>query len=424
MPDPSNRANRPDVDRGGPGSGRGRTVVLVSHSYVDEDPRVRREAEALEAAGWSVDLIGLRRPGEPATGALGAARLRRLSVQRHQGAGVATYLLEYASFFVRATLRLAADHRRRHYALVQVATLPDWLVFAALPLRLLGVPVVLDLHEAMPEFFAGRFPRLGHGPVRSLLLATERASVLAASHALAANVALRDRLVGLGLPGERVTVVPNAPSLARFDPAAHAGRPFMADGVLRLVYTGALTPTYDLGVAIDALARIRTLRPGLETSLDLYGRGDSEADLREQAAKGGLDGAVRFNGRIPVEAVPAVLAAADVGLAPVGLTAFTNLSFSTKLLEYGAMRLPVVAARLPLAERLLGPACVTFFEPEDPESLALAILGLVDAPGVRAAHVAALAERVGELAWEREAAAYVRLIDALASRRATRVAAG
>ena len=51
----------------------------------------------------------------------------------------------------------------RHYALVQVHTMPHFLVFAGLPLRTVGVPVVLDFHEAMPvrcpsgEFADSRF---------------------------------------------------------------------------------------------------------------------------------------------------------------------------------------------------------------------------------------------------------------------------
>ena len=46
-------------------------------------------------------------------------------------------------------------------------SLPDFLVFAALPLKLAGVPVLLDLHEAMPEFFASRFPGASNRMYRS-----------------------------------------------------------------------------------------------------------------------------------------------------------------------------------------------------------------------------------------------------------------
>ncbi|HYL40110.1 MAG TPA: glycosyltransferase, partial [Candidatus Binatus sp.] len=272
------------------------------------------------------------------------------------------------------------------------------------------------LHEAMPEFFASRFPGLARGPVRALLAWAERISIGAASHALAANDALGERLLGLGIPAERLTVIPNVPSLERFDPERHPRRPFPEDGSLRLVYTGAVTPTYDLGLAMDALARITAERPGLAVSLDVYGRGDAAEELGARAAELGVGAAVRFHGRIPIEAIPDVLAAADAGLAPVSGSEFTRLSFSTKLLEYGAMRLPVVTARLPLAVRLLGDA-VAFYEPGDAASLAAAILGLVDDPAGRTARIETMAAIVRDHSWEAWRGRYTELIDRLARRR-------
>jgi len=70
---------------------------MLTHSYYEEDPRVRREAEALVAAGRAVDVYGLRRPGDDAEGLIDGVRLHRIDVQRHQGAGVGTYVREYLS---------------------------------------------------------------------------------------------------------------------------------------------------------------------------------------------------------------------------------------------------------------------------------------------------------------------------------------
>jgi glycosyltransferase involved in cell wall biosynthesis len=152
-------------------------------------------------------------------------------------------------------------HRHRRYALVQVHSLPDYLAFAALPLRLAGVPLVLDLHEAMPEFFRIRFPRASNPVAHALLRAQERASIAVASAVLTVNDALADRLVSLGVPRAKVAVVRNSPALARFDPTVVPARPFMADGRLRLVYAGALSPIYELDVALAAVASIASERP-------------------------------------------------------------------------------------------------------------------------------------------------------------------
>jgi glycosyltransferase involved in cell wall biosynthesis len=189
----------------------------------------------------------------------------------------------------------------------------------------------------------------------------------------------------------------------------------MADGRLRLVYAGALTPTYDLGLAIRALRLVVDRRPELQPTLELYGRGDAEMGLREAAAALGLSQAVRFHGRVPVEAIPAAIAAADIGLATVEPSRFTALSLSTKIFEYGAMRRAVVAARLALAERLFGPDRIWLYEPGDAEGLAAAIVDVVDAGPRRDARIEAMAARVGELAWDREGPRYVELIEALAA---------
>jgi glycosyltransferase involved in cell wall biosynthesis len=391
-------------------------IAMVTHSYYEEDPRVRREAEALVAAGHPVDVFGLRRPDDPPDGEVAGVRVHRLDVQRHQGAGLATYLREYASFFGRAGWALARAHRRRRYALVQVHTLPDFLVFAALPLRLAGVPVLLDLHEAMPVFFGSRFPGAANPVVHALLALQERLSVAAATAAVTVNDALRERLVAAGIRPAKVAVVPNSPALARFDAAAHPRRTFREDGVVRLVYAGALTPTYELDVVLRAVASIATRRPDVPLALDLYGRGDSRGALGELAESLGVADSVEFHGRIPIEDVPAAVAAADIGLAPTRHDAFTDVSLSTKIFEYAAMGKPVVASRLPLVERTFPAPAVATYEPGEPASLAEAILRLVDDPAGREASVEAACRVVHAMSWEVEGRGYVELVEGLIGR--------
>jgi hypothetical protein len=239
----------------------GARIAMLAHSYYEEDPRVRREAEALVAAGHRVDVFALRRPGDPATVTIDGVVVHRLPVQRHQGARLRVYLREYVSFFVRSMVALTRSHIRRRYALVQVHTLPDFLVFATLPLRLVGVPVILDLHEAMPEFFSARFGARSGGLGVRLLRLQERLACRFATALVTVNQALGDRLVARGVDPTKVTIVPNAPSLVRFSPTAHPTRSFMEDGALRLVYTGALSPTYELDVAFEGSPSSSSRRP-------------------------------------------------------------------------------------------------------------------------------------------------------------------
>jgi glycosyltransferase involved in cell wall biosynthesis len=386
---------------------------MLVHSYYDEDPRVRREAESLVAAGRGVDVYALRRPNDPPDDELNGVRIHRTDVQRHQGAGIATYLREYAAFLVRAGWALARSHRRRHYGLVQVHTPPDFLVAAALPLRLAGVPILLDLHEAMPEFFRSRFPGASNPFVHAVLRAQERISIALATAAVTVNEAMRERLIGLGVAPAKVSVVPNSPSLDRFDPARYDERPFATDGTVRLVYTGALTPVYELDIALDALARLHA-GGDVPVRLDVYGRGDAAEGLVEQAARLHLGDLVAFHGRIPIDEVPAAVARADIGLAPTRRDRFTDVSLSTKVFEYAAMGKPVVASRLPMVERTFPAGSVATYEPGDADSLAAAVRRLIDEPAARLEAVAATAGIVREASWERESARYHALVERLA----------
>ena len=396
-------------------TGRVRPLLLIVHSYYEEDPRVRRQAEALVAAGRPVLVVGLRQPDEPADGELNGVRIHRVDVQRHQGAGLGTYLREYLGFGFRAAWYAVRAHRRHRFGLVQVASLPDFLAFAALPLKLVGVPLILDLHEAMPVFFQTRFPTVKHPLAHRLLRWQERASIALSTATLNVNEAMRDRLVRLGEDPDKLHVVINSPAISRFDIDAHPRRAFMEDGVLRLVYTGALTPTYEVDVTFRALATVIERRPELGARIDLYGRGDSEDRLHELATDLGIGHHVAFHGRIPIDDVPTRVALADIGLAPTRHDPFTDLSLSTKVYEYAAMGKPVVASRLPLVERTFGPGTVFAYAPGDADAAAAAILAVVDDEAARTAAVAATLEVVRAAAWERESVGYVALIDRFAT---------
>ena len=391
-----------------------RRLCVIAHAYYDEHPRVRRQAEALVARGHAVDVFALRRPTDPEKGTIAGVHVRRLPVQRHQGAPLPRYLLEYADFLVRAMWAVTREHRRRRYALVQVHSPPDFLAFAALPLRLAGVPLVLDLHEAVPMFFQNRFPNVRNPLVHRAVALQEQLAVHIADAVMTVTQPLVERLVAQGIPAEKVALVLNSPDLHRFNPGVHPRRPFMADGVLRRVYAGALTPSYEVAVVLDALACLHQVRPELPVEFDVYGRGDDEERLEQRAAALGLTRRVRFHGRIPLEAVPSAVAASDVGVAPIPRNPFTETSLSTKILEYAAMGKPVVTSRLSTVGTYFPADTLWIYEPGDARDLADTLLTVVDDPADRSGRVARTVARARDMSWERESERYVALVERVA----------
>jgi glycosyltransferase involved in cell wall biosynthesis len=147
-----------------------------------------------------------------------------------------------------------------------------------------------------------------------------------------------------------------------------------------------------------------------------YGRGDALPALEALATELEIADRVSFPGRIPIEDVPRAVAEGDIGVAPTRLDPFTGMSLSTKLLEYAAMDKPVVASRLPTVERYFEPGTLSLYEPGDPESLAAAILNLVDDAAGRRSRVDLTRRRVDELSWTRQAEAYRAVVERLIGR--------
>jgi glycosyltransferase involved in cell wall biosynthesis len=163
---------------------------------------------------------------------------------------------------------------------------------------------------------------------------------------------------------------------------------------------------------LDAVAALVGGDPPLDVRLELYGRDFAEVPLHDQAAMLGIADRVGFHGRVPIDEVPAAIAAADIGLAPTRRSPFTDYSLSTKVFEYAAMARPVIASRLPMVERTFADD-VVMYEPGDADDLAAAIRRVVDDGRAREARIAAALERVRGLSWEVGSVDYVALVERL-----------
>ena len=179
-------------------------ILILRQGYYPDDPRVRREVEALAARGHAVDLVCLRGPGQPARETLAGARVYRLPLARRR-AGRLRYLWDYLAFFVAASLAVGLLSARRRYPLVQVNSLPDFLVWAAWPARLTGARVLLDLHELMPELFASKYATGMDHPLPRLLGRIETAAIRWSDASLAVSQPCLERYLARGAPAERFT---------------------------------------------------------------------------------------------------------------------------------------------------------------------------------------------------------------------------
>ena len=351
-------------------------IAIVVHAIYPGDPRVRRQSDALTEAGHEVDIFALRQPGESSDEADGARRIVRLPLNRIFG-GFAGHLAEYGAFTAIAAWRLAREHRRRRYDLVQVATVPDFLGFAALPEKLAGVPLLLDLHEDMPEFFRDRFTARALRPLMPLVSMVTRASAAVADELITVHEPLRQLSIARGVAPGKIRVVMNSADQRLFDPSRHPRRSFMGDGALRLIHHSNLQRIYGLDLAIRGLA---TLPDSLDWRLDVYGDGPWRPRIEAAIEESGTARRVTLHGRVLIDELPALLAGADIGLVPSLPEPYLQYSLSTKLLEYAAMGVPVIASDLATFRHHFTDAALRYVPGADPGALARAVVELVADP--------------------------------------------
>jgi glycosyltransferase involved in cell wall biosynthesis len=149
------------------------------------------------------------------------------------------------------------------------------------------------------------------------------AAIRGAARVICVSSAIRDRLVELGVPGERLVVIPNGVDLARFTPRertaartelAPALEPVIARGRRDplLVFAGELLPVKQVDRLIRAVKQLSAGGDRSPVALAVVGAGPEEARLRALARELGLDDAVLFAGQRPHGEMPAWLAAADL----------------------------------------------------------------------------------------------------------------
>lgn len=138
-----------------------------------------------------------------------------------------------------------------------------------------------------------------------------RASVLAAGQGadglLAVSGAMRDDMVALGMPGDRIRVHHTGVDLERFAPVdrAAAKASIGVDGPL-IISVGALIPRKGHDIVVEAMQHV----PG--ATLLIAGSGPEHAALEEVARHAGVAARVRLLGSVPHADLPALIAAADV----------------------------------------------------------------------------------------------------------------
>ena len=381
--------------------------MLIISEY-EANPRVRRQAEALAARGDDVTVLALNAPGRPKEEIIDGVRVVHTSVRKYRGDSAMSYIRLYGGFFVRGAAWLS--QRPRRFDLLQVHTMPEALIFAAMVQRWAGIPLLLDVHDLTERLFASKFGSDG------LIMSTVRSSTKRA-------LAFADEVLTVHEPyaeiirawtKTRVTVVMNCPDKRVFVPRQY--RPRDPDGEVVFSYHGLIAPRHGLTNVVEALARLRQDVPGAR--LQVMGSGDGLPALRQRVAELGQTDAVRLPTHLqPITEVPSILEKVHIGLVPSQRDPWTDEVLPTKLLEYATLGIPVITFRNPVIEQYFPENSVTYVDPASPENLLAAMRALVADPDRARRQAQQASDVMAKMTWDTQKHDYFAVIDRMVANR-------
>jgi glycosyltransferase involved in cell wall biosynthesis len=178
------------------------------------------------------------------------------------------------------------------------------------------------------------------------------------------NHVQRESLIERGIPAEKIATVITMPRFtSRRQPFQHRNQA----ETFRMVNHGTISKRLGNDLIIQAAARLVREIPGFE--LHIIGGGDDLDECMQLSETLGLAERVHFHKSVPWDELAKKLELMDVGIVANRVNVATELMLPSKLIDYVVLGIPVIVPRLKAIEYYFSPSMVSYFEPENVESM-------------------------------------------------------
>jgi glycosyltransferase involved in cell wall biosynthesis len=398
-----------------------RTLMIVENQY-PHDIRVRKEAEALAEAGYSVSVIALRGQDQKAYEEINQVKIYRIpevnifEKTKHGNSNVilkiyskvrsiAGYVLEYAYFTISSYIISLYIFVTHGFDVVHTHNPPDTLSMIGIFYKLLGKKYVFDHHDLSPELYLTRVSGKRDLIYRGLIF-FEWLSCRFSDIIISTNESYRQVEINrYSVNPEKIFIVRNNPLL--IDCICTGGgndyfKPVTQQKIL--LFLGSINPQDGVDVLLQVVHHLVYVLERRDCRCRIIGDGDYLDSAKRLSRELNVMEYVDFTGMITDrEKLKKYLAQADIGIEPAPLNEVNQYSTFIKVMEYMAASKPVVAFDLEETRYSVAGAAL-LVPPQDYKEFAHAIGKLLDAPQLREQLGKAGLERIEkELNWEKAA---------------------
>ena len=393
------------------------------------DIRVEKEAKALIDAGHKVHLLVFMRrheKGEPEEEIKGI-KIHRVPHPREKMSSLRNRWnsIKLQTTFVNPYWAKTVELNARKFKWTVLHAHDLQLVGSALSAgKILGIPVVADLHENKPDQYLAKrasypfFKRLREAVRTNILIWRfyERTALQRCDRVIVVVREMAERLYPYGIPESRIVIVSNTEDASVFQENELDNEiidRYRNDWVISFI--GGLAPYKGISTLIKALPLAASDIPNLKCVIVGAKRQEYVERYTKLAMQYGCDKWVDILKWVPFKKVRSYMAASAAGVIPFDHVRQYQASAPHKMFQYMASGIPLVVSNMRSFKRLMeetGAGLV--FDAGDPSSLARAIVELHRNPELR--------DRLGRngyeaarglYAWRNDAARLVGLYDEL-----------
>ena len=170
---------------------------------------------------------------------------------------------------------------------------------------------------------------------------------------------------------KKATALLNYPDFSVFRPRGRTRK----DDRFLIIYPGSLNWHQGLDIAIQAFAKLKGKAAHAE--FHIYGAGPALPGLKDLVKQLALHESVHFSGMLPLREIARVMENADLSVVPKRKDSFGNEAFSTKILEFMALGVPVIVSDTKIDRYYFTDSVVRFFSGGSIDELAACMLDLV-----------------------------------------------
>ena len=351
-------------------------LIVVENLPVPFDRRVWQEANTLSANGAKVSIICPIMKGYTKKYEV----INNIEIYRHplpfEASGPSGYLIEYSTaLFWEAWLSLKIYTKKRFHV-IHGCNPPDLIFIVAFFFKFLGVKYVFDHHDINPELYIAKYNKKGF--FYKLMILFEKLTFKTADYSIATNKSYKEiAIVRGGMDPKKVQVIRSGPKLDRLkilpsEKKYKKGRKFL------LGYVGVIGEQEGIDLLLQSFKIIVSKRDDIH--LAIVGGGTHLEELKKMCTLLELNDYVDFYGRVSDEVLVGVLNTAAVCVNPDKPTEMNNLSTMNKIMEYMALKKPIV--QFDLKEGRFSAMDASFYA-KDVNDFANKILILIDDPELR-----------------------------------------